>query len=348
MSRLARRAGVSVLLALLTGCAGQPTPSTLATPASAGTTSPTVPSVETAIPAPTDTSPEDRDWLLYGRFVGDSVKAGYIADRNGRVEHRILSQVDGDIRSLGWTTDNHISFVVRDAVHPDGAIWTARYGGEGAVLYYDGRRDGCDSVFHPDWSPDGTRVSMVCYRPEGSALAVLDVATRELRLLETYVWPEVLDNPARWSRDSTTLAYDVLHWDPTNSFVDGSRIATIAADGSARPTYLDAFESNAARPAWNLDGTTLIYNTYDLSSVHSDVASDIFTMRPDGTNVEAVLTAADAGVARLAQPVWDTIGGSQVWATALTDAGLRIVSIDAETWHVTVLPIEGSEVEPRR
>ena len=331
----------TALVAALAACSAQPMATTPGTAPSVG------PSAATATPIPTRPDPDDRDWLVYGLTLHDSVKGAYLAHRNGASERRILGQVDGDIRSIGWINSDRISFVVRDTAHPDGAIWTAGFEGDAAALFYDGRADGCDGVFHPQWSPDESRVSMVCYRPAGSTLAVLDVASRKLEFLATYVWPEFLDNPARWSPDGATLVYDILHWDPSDTFVDGSRVATIPTDGSAEPRYLNAFASNAARPSWSVDGTALIYNTFDWSSVHDDVASDILTMRPDGTGVEPFLTASQAGVVRLAQPLWEQ-DGSRVWVCTWTGSAAKIAWIDATTRQLTILPNEGSGAEPRR
>ena len=322
-------------------CAGpfvpRPSPSLPSTPP---------PSVH-ATAAPTSPQAIERGGLLYAWYVDDSHKAAYVAHRDGTGGRRILADVAGDIRALGWTPDGErMTFVVREPTHPDGAIWTAAADGGGADLFYDGRADGCDSVFHPVWSPDGGRLAMVCYRAEGSALAVLDVSTTKLRLLVTYPAPEFLDNPARWSPDGRRLAYDVMRWDPSNSFIVGSRIATILADGSAGPTDLDEMTSFAARPAWSLDGSTLIYNSFDLGAVNRDVASDIFTMLPDGSGVEPFVTAAQAGAARLAHPLWDP-DGTRIWVTAKTGAGIRIAWLDPGTRQLTVLPVDGAAAEPR-
>lgn len=340
--------GLLIAASFLVGCDAHTAPQVTSQPPSAATASSSA-----ALPQPTPArtaSGLGKNKLLYGRFLDDTRKGAFIANADGTGEHRILEQVDGDIRGAAWLNwGNLIVFVVRDAAHPDGAIWTSYRDGTGAILIYDGTSAGCNGVFHPAvGGPDGNRLALVCYRPEGSALGVLDLQTRKLRLLATYAWPEFLDNPASWSNDGTTLAYDVLHWDPTDSFVDGSRIATIPADGSAGPTYLNGFDSFAARPSWIYDqGGYLIFNTYDLSSVHGDEASDLFIVRADGSNVNAFLTASQAGVARLAQPLWDGVEVPRVWVTALTGAGLRIGWIDYETRKLTLLPIEGSEVDFR-
>jgi hypothetical protein len=292
---------------------------------------------------------EDGNNLLYGRFITEERKAAFIANGDGSGEHRVLLDVDGDIRALTWIPDGYrMSFVVRDAQYPDGAIWTADQAGEGAGVFYDGRADGCDSVFHPSWSPDFSQMALVCYGARGSSLAVLQVATKHLRPLATYAWPEFLDNPARWSRDGHTLAYDVLKWDPTDEFIVGSRIATIPADGSAQPTYLNDFDSFAVRPAWGPDDITLIYNTYDLSAMHGDWTSDLFTMSTDGSGVQTFLTAAEVDVDRLAQPLWDPdVDRSRVWVTALMTAGLRIGWVDPAAKELNLLPIEGSAADVR-
>jgi Tol biopolymer transport system component len=351
-----RRLLALVAVVALSACAAPAAPATPGTVPSVGPVA-TKAAVASAVPSPTPLPTQagaiERGGLLFTWYAGSQGgKAAFVVHRDGSELRRIMPDVVGDIRALGWAPDgNRMTFVVRDTAHPDGAIWSAAADGSGAALFYDGRADGCTSVFHPVWAPDGTRISLVCYVDIGdrhdATLAVLEVATKHLTPLVTYAWPDFLDNPARWSHDGTRMAFDVLHWDPTNTFLDGSRIATIEWQGSHKPRYLNGFDTFAASPAWSPDDGTLLYNTYDFGNMVEAPTSDLFSMRSDGSDAKPFLTAAEAGVARIGHPEWDPTN-DRIWTGIRygTD-GYHIAWLDPDTKALTVLPTVGAGAEPR-
>lgn len=348
----------AVALSACAAPAGPATPSTDPTSGPAASTATVTAAVAStppaATPRPTNAQqgPIERGGLLFSWYFDGSKKAAYVVSRDGSNQRRILADVVGDIRSLGWAPDgNRMTFVVRDDAHPDGAIWSAAADGSGAGLFYDGLSDGCTSVFHPVWAPDGTRISLVCYVDRGTQhdaiLAVLDVATKQLAQLVTYSWPSVLDNPARWSHDGKQIAYDVLHWDPTNTFLDGSRIATIGSTGSQKPRYVNDSDSFAATPAWSPDDLSLLYNSYDFGNMVEATTSDLFTMHADGSEPKPFLTAAQAGVERIGHPVWDPTA-TRIWvAVRINSDTYRIGWLDPGTKALTMLPTIGAGAAPR-
>lgn len=305
-------------------------------------------------PEPTLAGPIERGGLLFSWYggAGANVKVAFVTSRDGSNMRRILSDVVGDIRSLGWRPDGDLmAFVVRDGAHPDGAIWTAAADGTGAALLYDGLANGCTSVFHPVWSPDGKKLSIACYidrdTTHTSTLAVLEVATLRLTKLVTYSWPCVLDNPARWSHDGSRIAYDVLHWDPTNTSLDGSRIATIDSTGSSKPHDLTKLDSFAASPAWSPDDSTLLYNTYDFGNMVEANVSDLYSIQADGSGAEPFLTAAQAGVSRIGHPEWDPTG-TRIWVAVRVGADTYHIGwLDPDTKALTMLPTVAAGAEPR-
>lgn len=331
-------------------------PSPSAAPAATTSAPATLPASPTPkpTPEPTQAGAIERGGLLFAWYggAGANDKVAYVVSRDGSNQRRILSDVVGDIRSLGWRPDGDVmTFVVRDSTHPDGAIWSAAADGTGAALLYDGLADGCTSVFHPVWSPDGKKLSIACYvdrdTTHTSTLAVLEVTTLRLTKLVTYAYPEVLDNPARWSHDGSRIAYDVLHWDSKDTSLDGSRIATIDATGSAKPKDLTMLGSFAASPAWSPDDLTLLYNTYDFGNMTEANVSDLYSVRRDGLNAQPFLTAAQAGVSRIGHPEWDPTG-TRIWvAVRLGTDTYKIAWLDPATKALTMLPTIGAGAEVR-
>ena len=356
---LARGSSLALAAVLLvTGCAGgaassmQPSSAPLTGPpstsAASATTTPTIASTKAPTPAPTAVRMADGEpWLMYGWYSTGDRKVAYIVRPDGTGRHRIIPSVTGDIRSPSWAPDGErIVFVVRDATYPDGAIWTADVDDDDAALFYDGRDDGCESVFHPVWSPDGTRIALVCYHGRESDLAVLEVASMRLETVATYSWPAFLDNPSSWSHDGKEIAFDVLHWDPTDKFIEGSYIATVPADGSAPANPLTERSSNAVFPSWSPDDQELVYNTYDLGNNYPGPTSNLFRISPDGTGVKQLTTAPPGGTIRIAQPQWDP-DGKRIWVTYVSGGDFHPAWVDRATGEVTTIDVVGSRAVPR-
>jgi hypothetical protein len=69
----------------------------------------------------------------------------------------------------------------------------------------------------------------------------------------------------------------VLRWDPTDTFLDGSLIATVLTSGGG-PTRLSAIESFDASPDWHPSEDLIVFNTHDLGNTQSTTeTSNLFT-----------------------------------------------------------------------
>jgi Tol biopolymer transport system component len=280
--------------------------------------------------------------------VPGGFKVAYLAYRDGTAARRILRDVVGDIRAMTWSHDgSRMAFIVKDEAHPDGALWTAAADGTGAALVYDGHADGCDSVFHPAWSPDDAAIAIVCWDEPDAVLAVLQLEGMRLTRLAAFTPPEVIDTPPRWSHDGGTIAFAVLHWDPTNAFQDGSRHATIKSDASSEPVYLTEFASFASSPDWSPDDRRLVYNTNDLGNMlDADLVSDLWTIGLDGSAPTPLSAAADAGVDRLGNSRWDP-DGSRIWIGVVDGDARHIGWVDPASGSLTTLALEGGGVDPQ-
>lgn len=359
ISSLARRTALVLALAIAASACTAPagavpagsgldgaTATAGSTAAASATPRPTV--AATPVPTPIVAQPDER-WILFSLFIKNDQKAPFLVRPDGTDRHRILGDVLGDLRAPSWAPDGQsILFVVRNNDTPDGSIWTAGANGEDPHMLFDGGDD-CDSAFYPAWSPDQTRIAFVCYGPGyKSALALLDPVTLEVTRLTEVLGPQTLDNPSRWSADGKTLAYDILRFDPTDTFIDGSLLATIDAVAGAKPSLLTDFTSMAAHPDWNPDGRGLVYNTYDLGNIgQTGKPSNLYSIDLATRAITPVTTASVDGSFRIAQPRWDP-DLNRIWVTTARDAiGVRLGWVDPGTGEVTELHFPGARPEPR-
>ena len=325
--------GAIAVLTIVAGCAGSalgPAASSLpqASPApasAAATTSPMPTTTATTTPGPTPIAIlPGEPWILYEWYHdGKDTKDLFLARPDGSDAHPIVTDIPGEHRAAAWSPDGtRIAFVVRDAETPDGSIWTANADGSGAMRLFDGG-DACDSVYHPSWSPDGSKLAMVCYPSSSdreSSIAVLDLASMAMTTLATVAWPEFLDNPPRWSPDGMSIAFPIVHWDPTDDHLDGSLVATVPAAGG-KVRLLTPFKTNMSSPDWRPDGSELVMNSYDLGNIQdTDQPSNLYAIKPDGTGLRQLTLSSVNGEMRIAQPRW-TPEGTGMYVSIATTAG---------------------------
>lgn len=181
------------------------------------------------------------------------------------------------------------------------------------VAPLDYERDPEASDEEPAWSPDGTRLAFVRSSGEGSSLALLDLATGDVRVLDAGL-PSRVTAPT-WSPDGERVAVEA-----------GGQLWVVDVDGAvASPVVVvpDACEGPPGScdqpltgwtPSWSPDGTRLAF------------------VAPDQLYWEALLTVAVGaapadGAYRVAAPLRVAGPGDSSWSPADPDWSLDGTSI---------------------
>jgi Tol biopolymer transport system component len=283
---------------------------------------------------------------------GKDTKDLFMAREDGSNAHRLLGDQPGERRGPDWSPDGRqVAFVTRDDATPDGSIWIADADETHAKQLFDPSTDCPWGAYWPAWSPDGQRLAIVCYPGvEGvSTLAVVDTHTLDVATVASVAWPEFLDTAPSWSPDGSTLVFGILHWDPTNTFLDGSLIATVPAGGGAGPTRVSDFDTFFASPDWHPSDDLIAFNTYELGNMHSGAGpSNLFTMRADGSDVRQVTDVSIDATLRIAQPRWTADGVGLVASLAHGDpvGWVEVVFVDPESGTVTIPTIQTAGAHP--
>jgi Tol biopolymer transport system component len=368
---VSRRVSSIALVAMFIGCSGtaSPAPSTGGTaPSALASSAPTrtasaSPGASTAPPSPSPSGLAVRDgesWLLYAWFApGKSTRDVFLVRADGTDGHAILGDVPGVHWSPSWSSDGkRIVFIVTDAVTPDGSIWTAAADGSAAARLSDGDGACPDGMAHPSWSPDGTRIAFICYPDPGGkqgSVAILDLASHLVTRLTTVKWPEHLDGAPTWSPDGRSLAYAILHWDPTDQFITGSLLAVIPAAGG-KERRITAFDTNFSGPDWSPDGTELATFSYDIGNMHTTPhASNLYLIKPEGTGLRQITRSSVDGNRRIVAPRWTpdgtrlvcAVGTSSASDFTIDDLQLGVVDPGGGEPLLFTPTVHGSQPDPR-
>jgi Tol biopolymer transport system component len=188
--------------------------------------------------------------------------------------------------------------------------------------------------FGPEWSPDGSRIAtggevlepesggsrrwsdtnIHLFAPDGSGFTRLSMEDQHANY-----------SPA-WSPDGTRIAY-------TSDLFGNASIHSVRADGTdARHLTGGTQDAVSSDPAWSPDGALIVF-----ARVVDDFGStDLFTMRPDGSDVRRLLERPG----REGNPSWSPDGN---WI-AFDGTGPRVV--DGVSWSfpgsdVYVVPAAG-------
>ena len=366
MHRSAGSLVVRVMALALVGAACSAAPPATGTPTSEAATTAPSPSLPVGPSVGPTSEPEivvrdGEPWFLSAWYLpGKRTKDLFLTRPDGTDSHPVLADLPGEHLAAAWAPDGtRFAFTIRDAATPLGSIWTANADGSGASRLTDGGGACPDGIFHPSWSPDGSKLSVICYPDPGGkegSVAIFDPATSAVTRLYTVSWPEHLDGRAEWSPDGASLAFTIYHWDPTDQFVDGSVVAVISATGGP-VDRLTTFDMDMSTGNWSPDGQEIAIASNGVGMRHaSNEPSNVYAIRPDGTGLRQITRSSVDGHMRIFAPAWTPDGrmlvaigiASASGGTVTTVDDIRLAFVDPAGGEPDLLPstIHGGTLRP--
>ena len=157
----------------------------------------------------------------------------------------------------------------------------------------------------PAYSADGKRVAFVRATETSSAIAIRDLTSGAVTILEptqlssSDVW---LAQPS-WSPDGAQIVYHKVVHDPAQDKFTDSSIFIVNADGSGLHELNLPSGTPWGDADWSPDGTRIVFGSYPIHEFGSGEA-EVYSVRPDGTDLQK-LTSLGVGSGA---PSWTSDG----------------------------------------
>jgi Tol biopolymer transport system component len=273
-------------------------------------------------------------WIVYQWLPKDKDggNALYLMRPDGSDAHEIATDLPGE--HPDWSPDGRLIAINVMVKEGDFEIWTVKADGTDPQKILACEAAPCVEVGGASWSPDGRQMvfgrltnATGSYRDDRATLEVLDLATGKSRVIAAQppVGAEAVQYAdARWSPDGTEVVFNVYRYatPPTDDNMLGSSIAVAKTDGSEvnAPRILTEPGLFGSYPDWSPDGKTIVFSTHPLGSFQTTTkASNLYTIRPDGTGLTQVTHFGDNDD-RATQPTWTPDGKRIIFTDILRNA----------------------------
>jgi TolB protein len=237
-------------------------------------------------------------WIVFeraGKAPDGSTPAGveyphslWLAHADGSDLHELAPGVPASGK-VNFDISPDGSQVIFSAFDPPVQVWVVGIeGGDQELLSTD-----CSGIpaecmdAAPAYSPDGKRIAFVRATETSSVLAIRDLASGDVTILDSTrssssnVW---LDEPS-WSPDSQIVYHKVIHDDALDKVVD-TDIFIVNADGSGLHELALPDGTPWGDADWSPDGSRIVFGSYPIRAGFAGGNAEVYSVRPDGTDLQ--------------------------------------------------------------
>lgn len=263
-------------------------------------------------------------WIAYQGPSGSSPDRIFLVHIDGSDDHPIAEALPGSIAHPDFSRDGSLlafDQLTQDESHSQIYVSTADGANVRRIALCE--PPACLDYYAPSWSPDGKQLAistdggrLTSDGPTRFGLAIIDVASEKVTPIVDHPASQGQDLFPRWSPDGTQLVF----W--RDRFLGESvktAIFIVNVDGSEL-RQLTPWSMLAGDPDWSPDGSLIVFTTHPLFEFSEGAQSELYTMRPDGSEVHALTSYGPDGP-RGTQPRW-TPDGEAILYTRLSQAAL--------------------------
>ena len=256
-----------------------------------------------------------------------------------------------DSRSIAFTStdpdtqtrkDREESFGEYHVIHGDYAmahIWVIDVSDDPGVVHPKPVKitDGSFTVNDFKWSPDGKQIAFAAQRDPDlissntADIYTVSVAAHTIKKIVDTAGP---DQSPHWSPDGKEIAFVTSNSDP-HFFFSNNRIAIVPADGSAKPTIVNAtFDEDASLAAWTKEGVYFTGFAHGMMRLFrlDPAAKSTVALSPEHQYISSVSISPD--------------GKHLAWRGATANHLPEIYVTDLATWVPVRLTHEDGQLAP--
>ncbi len=261
-------------------------------------------------------------WLAYQTEQGGFDEV-HLVRVDGSHDHQIATHLPGFVRHPDFSRDgSRLVFDITPSENSADQTYVARADGSHARRIAPCKFPHCLGHWEPAFSPDGSHIAISTVGgplgkngPAHFGIAIVDVKTQKVTQLLNHggKWQ---DHFPRWSPDGKRLVF----WRASASEAGGpTAVFIVNVDGSG-VHQLTPWKMKAGDPDWSPKGNRIVVSTHPLLQFDTSVRSELYTMRPDGSEMRKLTSYGKDGP-RATQPRW-TPDGKAILYTRVTQTGL--------------------------